>query len=224
MTATTILSIHAREILDSRGYPTVEVELTTPKTTVTASVPEGASTGVHEAVELRDHTKRYHGLGVQKSVRIINRILAPRLKGKDCTQQQKIDQLLISLDGTDNKRKYGANTILAISLACAKAAAASQQIPLYHYLHHLAKTKKPLTLPTPYFNILNGGKHADSTLSFQEFMIVPQLKTFKLNLQAGAEIYHTLKKILHQRYGSGSTNVGDEGGFSCSKIKTAEQA
>ena len=217
-----ITNIKAREILDSRGNPTVEVELSTKKHTVTASVPSGASTGTHEVLELRDHQKRFLGKGVKKAISNIENKIAPKIIGKSPTKQQELDQLMIDLDGTANKTKLGANAILAVSLAVAKLAATEKNLPLYKYLAKLAKTKP--SLPKAFFNVINGGKHADNKLSFQEFMIVPQYSNYKKNLQAASEIYHILKKDLHKRYGKGTTNVGDEGGFAPEKLNTAKAA
>ncbi len=219
-----ITNIKAREILDSRGNPTIEVEVHAGNYVGIAAVPSGASTGIHEALELRDGGKRYQGKGVQKAVYNIEKKIFPRLCGIDVRQQQKIDQLMIRQDGTKNKRKLGANAILGVSLACAQAAAASQQKELYQYLHELSNVKIKISLPRPFFNVINGGKHADNELSFQEFMIAPHLKTFSDNLRAGSEIYHTLKKGLHQKYGKGSTNVGDEGGFAPEPLNSASEA
>jgi enolase len=217
---TKITKIKAREILDSRGNPTVEAEVYTKNNFARASVPSGASTGAHEEVELRDHTKRFLGLGVQKAVRNINKKIAPLLKGKECTKQKVIDILMIRKDGTEDKEKLGANAILAVSLACAKLAAKESKLPLYKYIAKLTKSKPKL--PRPFFNIINGGKHADTKLSFQEFMISPRFKEYKKNLQVASEIYHTLKKDLHKKYGKGSTNVGDEGGFAPKVNKTED--
>ena len=204
--------VKAREILDSRGNPTIEVEVHTKTSIGIASVPSGASTGKHEAKELRDKGKRYLGLGVRKAINNVNK-LSKLLKGKDCSKQLEIDLILAA------HKKYGANTILAISLACAKAAANKK--PLYKYLRSISKTKQKL--PRAFFNIINGGKHADNKLSFQEFMISPNLPTFTKNLQAASEIYHTLKKDLHKKYGKGSTNVGDEGGFAPTQLTSSIQ-
>ncbi len=215
----TITQLKAREILDSRGNPTVEVELSTKNHKVTASVPSGASTGTHEALELRDGGKRYGGKGVQKAVKNINSIIAPKLKHKDVTKQTEIDQLMIKLDNTKNKSHLGANAILAVSLAVAKAAAEEKHLPLYQYLSKLTNTKP--SLPKPFFNIINGGKHSDNGLAIQEFMIVPQYNDYSKNLPAGVEVYHTLKKIIDQKYHN--TAVGDEGGFA-PKIKTTAEA
>ncbi|MBU1973844.1 MAG: phosphopyruvate hydratase [Nanoarchaeota archaeon] len=214
-----IKKITAREILDSRGNPTVEVELSTKKHTVTASVPSGASTGKHEALELRDHQKRYHGQGVQKAIKNIKKIIFPKIKKINIYKQKEIDQLMINLDNTDNKSKLGANATLAVSLAVAKAAAKEKNLHLYQYLNQFIKRKK--SLPRPFFNILNGGKHAQNKLAIQEFMIVPNTKSFQENLRIGSEVYHTLKKIINQKYHN--TTVGDEGGFA-PNLKNTEQA
>ncbi len=209
-----IKSIHAREILDSRGNPTVEAELTVlnhqdgKRYVGTAAVPSGASTGSFEAVELRDGEPRYFGLGVQHAVRNVNDKIAPALIGKNALNQIEIDRGLVELDGTENKENLGANAMLSVSLACAKAAAAALSMPLYRYVGgsgaHL--------LPVPMMNILNGGKHADNTVDFQEFMIMPICAdSFSCALRICAEIYHNLKKLLEQK--GLSTGVGDEGGF-----------
>lgn len=216
---TAITSIKAREILDSRGNPTIEVEVIAGNFCGKASVPSGASTGVHEALELRDGEKRYLGKGVLKAVKNVNDLIAPALQGISVLEQKKIDALMIRKDGTKNKSKLGANALLAVSLACARAAANSQGKELYLYLHTLAGVSKSPSLPRPFFNVINGGKHADNEISFQEFMIVPKFKKFSENLQAGSEIYHLLKRDLHQKYGKGSTNVGDEGGFAPEHLK-----
>ena len=216
-----ITNIKAREILDSRGNPTVEVELSTKNHTVTSSVPSGASTGTHEALELRDGGKRYGGKGVQKAVKNINSILAPKLKHKDVANQTQIDQLMIDLDGTKNKSRLGANAILAVSLAVAKAAAEKKHLLLYQYLSTLTNTKP--SLPKPFFNIINGGKHAGTQLAIQEFMISPKAKTFSEALRMGSETYHQLKSVLEEKYGKSAINVGDEGGFA-PPLKTAEEA
>ncbi len=212
-----IRKVKARQILDSRGNPTVEVEMHTKTHSARAGVPSGASTGNYEAVELRDGGKAYGGKGVLKAVRNVEKITRS-LIGKSCLDQEAIDEFMIGLDGTSQKKKLGANAILGVSLANAKLAAVIKQVPLYK---HLGKGKK---LPSPYFNVLNGGKHADNQLSFQEFMIAPQAKTFSKKLQMGAEIYHQLKKELHKKYGKGTTNVGDEGGFAPEQLRTAKEA
>lgn len=211
-----IHDIRAREILDSRGNPTVEVILNG----AVASVPSGASTGIHEALELRDGGKPYLGEGVQKAVRHVNKIIAPRLKRKSFSLQREFDNSLLQLDGTKNKTRLGANALLGVSLAYARASCGKK--PLFAHLHSLLKIKRKMRMPRPLFNIINGGKHADSSLKFQEFMIVPRLRTFKENLRAGSEIYHRLKKDIHAKYGKSSTNVGDEGGFVPPLQKTEE--
>jgi enolase len=205
-----IVKVVGREILDSRGNPTVEVDVLLEDGTLgRAAVPSGASTGEHEAVELRDDDKKFWvGKGVSKAVANINDAIAPELIGSDPTEQEEIDQQLIDLDGTPNKAKLGANAILGVSMAVAKAAAASCGLPLYRYLGGPAAK----TLPVPMMNILNGGKHADNNVDFQEFMIQPWgFETFSDGLRAGVEIYHSLKKVLHKN--KMSTAVGDEGGF-----------
>ena len=221
-----IHTIAVREILDSRGNPTVEATVMLRNgLTTSASIPSGASTGRHEAWELHDGGKRYAGKGVLKAVHTIEKVIASKLRGVDCRAQKKIDYIMIDADGTKNKRKLGANSILAVSIACARAAALTIKKPLYFYLNYLAgKPKMQMHLPQPFFNLLNGGKHADSKLSFQEFMIVPRMKSFAENLRVGSEIYHQLKQELHQKYGKGSTNVGDEGGFAFEKLDHANEA
>jgi enolase len=208
-----IKNIIGREILDSRGNPTVEVDLTLSDGSFgRAAVPSGASTGSHEAVELRDgNAKKYFGKGVEKAVKNVNETLLKALKGKTF-DQRSLDTKMIELDGTENKGKLGANAILGISLAFAHAAAASMKKPLYMYFKEIAKTGKAISLPLPMMNILNGGKHAENSTDFQEFMIMPVgAKSFKDALRMGAEVFHTLKKILHGK--KLNTAVGDEGGF-----------
>lgn len=210
-----IRQVYAREILDSRGNPTVEVEVTVGEGIVgvngyteRAAVPSGASTGKFEAVELRDRDKRYSGNGVQNAVDNVNTVLAEAVVGENALDQARIDRLLIEADGTDNKEKLGANAVLGVSMAVAKASAAALRMPLYRYLGGCICTK----MPVPMMNILNGGKHADNTVDFQEFMIMPvKASGFSEALQMGAEIYHSLKDILKER--KLSTAVGDEGGF-----------
>ena len=219
-----IKEIKAREILDSRGNPTVEVTVYTDDAQGTAAVPSGASTGSHEALELRDNNKRYHGKGVQKAIKNVENKIKKLLLGVDVTRQREIDELMIRKDGFQDKSKLGANSILAVSLACARAAANSQALPLFKYLNDLPQIMKDPRLPRPFFNIINGGKHADNKISFQEFMISPNLKNFKENLRAASEIYHNLKKLIHKKYGAGSTNIGDEGGFAPAKIKKTTEA
>jgi enolase len=213
-----IQGVHAREVLDSRGQPTVEVEVQLKDGVQgRATVPSGASTGEHEAVELRDSGKRFLGKGVTKAVENVNRIMAPRLRGKEARDQTAIDRLMIEMDGTPDKSKLGANAILGISLAVAHAQARAQGVSLYRYLGG-AEAK---TLPVPLLNVLNGGAHADNNVDVQEFMIVPYgMKSFREALRSAAEIFQTLKKVLHDR--SYATGVGDEGGFAPRVKSTAE--
>ncbi|MCF7845744.1 MAG: phosphopyruvate hydratase [Candidatus Peribacteraceae bacterium] len=216
-----IAEIHAREILDSRGNPTVEVEveLASGEREI-AAVPSGASTGVHEAVELRDGDERYGGKGVQKAVQNVNDILAKELKGSDALDQKSLDGKMLELDGTENKSKLGANAILGVSLAVARSAAAHKQVPLFEHFGFLAENANWL-LPTPMMNIVNGGQHADNGIDIQEFMIVPLgFAKFSEALRAGAETFHELKKILKK--GGHATNVGDEGGFAPNLQTSAE--
>ena len=208
-----IKNLKAREILDSRGNPTVEVEMTLSDGSFgRASVPSGASTGSHEAVELRDgDKKRYEGLGVLHAVENVNVKIAKAIVGKEFGQKS-LDQTLIALDGTKNKSNLGANAILGVSLSFAHAAAKSGGIPLYEYFHTISETKEKTILPRPMMNILNGGKHAENSTDIQEFMIVPVgAPTFKEALRYGAETFHALKKILESK--KMNTNVGDEGGY-----------
>ncbi|MFH0776379.1 MAG: phosphopyruvate hydratase [Patescibacteria group bacterium] len=216
-----IAKIHAREILDSRGNPTVEVEVELKSgEREIAAVPSGASTGVHEAVELRDGAARFGGKGVQKAVQNVNEILARELQGFDALDQKSLDAKMIALDGLPNKSKLGANAILGVSLASARAAAAHKKMPLFQHFGFLAGNSNWL-LPTPMMNILNGGQHADNGIDIQEFMIVPTgFQKFSEALRAGAETFHELKKIL-KKAGLG-TNVGDEGGFAPNFAKTDE--
>ena len=204
-----ILDIHARQILDSRGNPTVEVDVTTENGFVgRAAVPSGASTGEHEAVELRDGGQTYMGKGVAKAVSNVNTVISEALIGASIFEQNLIDQTMIDLDGTPNKSKLGANAILGVSLAVAKAAAAELGIPLYRYVGGVSAN----TLPVPMMNIINGGSHSDAPIAFQEFMVMPvKAKNFTHAMQIGTEIFHNLKKVLHDR--GLSTAVGDEGGF-----------
>ncbi|KAA8482567.1 enolase [Arcticibacter tournemirensis] len=205
-----ILDVHARQILDSRGNPTVEVDVITENGILgRAAVPSGASTGMYEAVELRDNDKAtYMGKGVLNAVKNVNEILAEKLKGMDVFEQNAIDALMIEVDGTENKGKIGANAILGVSLAVAKAAAQESRQPLYRYIGGVNAN----TLPIPMMNIINGGSHSDAPIAFQEFMIMPAgAPSFSEALRWGAEVFHNLKKILHDR--GLSTAVGDEGGF-----------
>ena len=204
-----IINIHARRIFDSRGNPTVEVDVTTENGVLgRAAVPSGASTGEHEAVELRDGGKAYMGKGVLNAVKNVNEIIAQELLGTSVFEQNLIDQIMIELDGTKNKSNLGANAILGVSLAVAKAAAAELGMPLYRYVGGVSAN----TLPVPMMNIINGGSHSDAPIAFQEFMIMPvKAKSFTHAMQMGSEIFHNLKKVLHDR--NLSTAVGDEGGF-----------
>ena len=204
-----IINIHARQILDSRGNPTVEVDVTTENGFIgRAAVPSGASTGEHEAVELRDGGPAYMGKGVLKAVENVNALIAQELLGVSVFEQNLIDQIMIDLDGTSNKSKLGANAILGVSLAAAKAAAAELGMPLYRYVGGVSAN----TLPVPMMNIINGGSHSDAPIAFQEFMVMPvKAKNFTHAMQMGTEIFHHLKKVLHDR--GLSTAVGDEGGF-----------
>ena len=214
-----IKRVRAREVLDSRGQPTVEVDVTLNNGVLgRAIVPSGASTGEHEAVELRDGDGRFLGKGVKRAVDHVNKIFAARLRGKNPKEQAEIDRLLIRLDGTADKGRLGANAILGVSLAVAKAQAAAEKLPLYRYLGG----SQAKTLPVPLLNVLNGGAHADNNVDFQEFMLVPVgLKNFAEALRAAAEIFQTLKKVLQKR--GYSTAVGDEGGFA-PRLKTSEEA
>ncbi|MBW2983754.1 phosphopyruvate hydratase [Candidatus Woesearchaeota archaeon] len=209
----TIKKIKAREILDSRGNPTVEADILTTFGIARAAVPSGASTGVHEALELRDGGKRFGGKGVLKAVDNVNKVIAKKLVGADCREQEKIDKIMLELDGTDNKSGLGANAILAVSMACCKAGAVLQDIPLYQWLKELSKNKK-YVMPVPCMNVINGGVHAGNKLDVQEFMLFPVgAKSFSQALQFGAEVYHTLKSTIKKKYGINAVNVGDEGGF-----------
>ncbi|WP_298765525.1 phosphopyruvate hydratase [uncultured Polaribacter sp.] len=205
----TIISVHARQIFDSRGNPTVEVDVVTDSGVLgRAAVPSGASTGEHEAVELRDGGAAYMGKGVLKAVKNVNETIAEELLGVSVFEQNTIDQLMIDLDGTPNKSVLGANAILGVSLAVAKAAANELGMPLYRYVGGVSAN----TLPLPMMNIINGGSHSDAPIAFQEFMVMPvKAETFSQAMQMGSEIFHNLKKVLHDR--NLSTAVGDEGGF-----------
>lgn len=222
-----ITKIHARSVYDSRGNPTVEVDVVTETGLHRAIVPSGASTGQHEACELRDGDKtKWGGKGVTKAVANVNTVIAPKLiEAKiDVKDQAAIDKFLLELDGTPNKTKLGANAILGVSLAVAKAAAAEKGVPLYAHISDLAGTKKPYVLPVPFMNVLNGGSHAGGRLAFQEFMIVPSsAPTFTEAMRQGAEVYAQLKSLAKKRYGQSAGNVGDEGGVA-PDIQTAEEA
>ncbi len=218
----TIKRIHAREVLDSRGNPTVEVEVFTENMKASAIVPSGASTGAHEAVELRDGDKnRYGGKGVSKAVENVNTIIAKEFEGAEVRNQKEIDQRLIDLDGTPNKGKLGANAILGVSLAVSRVAAMEEGVPYYQYLGALGNNPNPNLMPTPMMNVLNGGKHAIKSTDIQEFMIMPVgAPSFKEALRYGAETFHALKKLVKER--GFSTSVGDEGGFAPSLSKNED--
>jgi len=209
-----IKSLKARQIFDSRGNPTVEVDLYTEKGLFRAAVPSGASTGIYEALELRDGDKsKYLGKGVSKAVANINNEIAPKIVGKNVVDQKAFDDFLLSLDGTDNKGKLGANAILGVSMAACKAAAAEKGVPLYQHIADLAGNKN-LLLPVPAFNVINGGSHAGNKLAMQEFMLLPVGATsFTEAMRFGSEVYHNLKSIIVAKYGQDAANVGDEGGF-----------
>lgn len=208
-----IESVRARQILDSRGNPTIECEIKCAKGTVRAAVPSGASTGSFEAIELRDNEKAFRGKGVLKAVQNINTIIAPKLTGKDARKQRELDELMIKLDGTANKSKLGANAIVTVSLALARAGSAERGIHLFEYLAELSKAKE-IFLPVPQMNVLNGGKHAGLKNDIQEHMIMPiKFESYAEALQAGCEVYYLLKDMLKQKYGARATLLADEGGF-----------
>ena len=208
-----IKKIHARQIMDSRGNPTVECDVTLADGAFgRAAVPSGASTGSFEALELRDGGTAFMGKGVTKAVKNVNDFIAPELIGMDASKQTELDEKMLALDGTPNKDRFGANAILSVSMAAARAVAAAKNIPLYKYLAEIYGNENPHVLPRPMMNIINGGAHADNGLDAQEFMIIPNgAKTEAMAIQMGAEVFHHLKKIL--KSGGHSTNVGDEGGF-----------
>jgi len=212
-----IEKIHAREILDSRGNPTIEVEVYTCCSMGRAAVPSGASTGTHEALELRDGGDRYGGKGVSNAVKNVTDVIAPQLIGQDVTAQRLLDMQMVEMDGTPNKSNLGANAILGVSLAAAKAASSSLGISLYRYLGGVNTTR----LPIPAFNVINGGKHAGNDLAIQEFHLLPSgARRFSEGLRMVVETYHSLGKILQGRYGAGATNVGYEGGYAPPLDKT----
>jgi enolase len=225
----TISSIKAREIMDSRGNPTVEADvITSDGQLFRAAVPSGASTGIYEALELRDKdASRFFGKGCLKAVKNVNEILGPALKGMDVTKQEAIDRKMVEeVDGTTNewgwcKSKVGANAILAVSLATARAGAASRNVPLYHHLAELAgKRTDKFVMPVPSLNIINGGAHAGNSLEFQEFMILPTgADSFKESLRIGVEVYHSLATLLKKKFGKSAANVGDEGGFGAPQLR-----
>ncbi|CAO2580380.1 Eno1 [Lemmus lemmus] len=218
-----ILKVHAREIFDSRGNPTVEVDLYTSKGLFRAAVPSGASTGIYEALELRDNDKtRYMGESVSKAVEHINKTIAPALVSKqlNVVEQEKIDKLMIEMDGTENKYKFGANAILGVSLAVCKAGAAEKGVPLYRHIADLAGNPEVI-LPVPAFNVINGGSHAGNKLAMQEIMILPvRASSFREAMRIGVEVYHNLKKVIKKKYHQG--NVGDEGGFAPNILENKE--
>jgi len=211
--ASSVTGVLSREVIDSRGNPTVEVDVTTTYVLFRAAVPSGASTGIYEAVELRDGGSRYLGKGCLKACDNVNSIIGPKIMGADPSQQVDLDQLMIDLDGTPNKGNLGANAILGVSLALSKAGAAAKGVPLYQHYADLAGNTD-LTLPVPSFNVINGGSHAGNKLAFQEFMILPTgAESFTHAMIIGCEVYHTLKNVINAKYGQDATNVGDEGGF-----------
>merc|ERR1711944_182316 len=219
-----IKRIFARQIYDSRGNPTVEVDLTTEKGIFRAAVPSGASTGIYEALEMRDKAETWHGKGVQKAVHNVNNLIAPEIVAKcmDPVEQEKIDQLMLSLDGTDNKNKLGANAILGVSMAVCKAGAAHKGVPLYRHIADLAGMKEVI-MPVPAFNVINGGSHAGNKLAMQEFMILPTgASSFSEAMRMGSETYHHLKAVIKSRFGLDATSVGDEGGFAPNILDNAE--
>ncbi len=211
--STLIQSVSGREILDSRGNPTVEATVTLQDgSSGTAAVPSGASTGTHEALELRDGAKRYGGKGVLKAVKHVNTFIANALKGKDAAKQREIDEVMLRMDGTANKKKLGANAILAVSMATARAVAVSLKMPLYQYLRQTFGLKeKGYRMPVATMNVLNGGRHADNNLSIQEFMIIPIHREFHERVRMGSQIFHSLSALLSKK--GFRTAVGDEGGF-----------
>ncbi|XP_038677424.1 enolase 1a, (alpha) isoform X2 [Scyliorhinus canicula] len=220
-----ILKIHAREIFDSRGNPTVEVDLYTGKGLFRAAVPSGASTGIYEALELRDGDKtRFLGKGVSRAVKYVNMFLGPALCSQhvNVIEQEKIDKLMLEMDGTENKSKFGANAILGVSLAVCKAGAAEKGVPLYRHISHLAGHTQVI-LPVPAFNVINGGSHAGNKLAMQEFMILPiGAANFREAMRIGAEVYHNLKNVIKDKYGRDAINVGDEGGFAPNILENKE--
>jgi len=213
---TVISKIHARQIYDSRGNPTVECEVTTNLGTFRAAVPSGASTGIYEALEMRDKEKsNWLGKGVKNACNNVNTVISELFVGKDMdiTNQRAVDQLMLEADGTPNKSKLGANAILGVSLAIARAAAAEKNVPLFQHLADIAQNTRTI-LPVPAFNVINGGSHAGNKLAMQEFMILPYgVETFSAAMKAGAEIYQNLKLVIKKKYGQDAVNVGDEGGF-----------
>jgi len=219
-----IRTVRGREVLDSRGNPTVECDVETDDGLFRAMVPSGASAGIHEAVELRDGGRRFHGRGTRRAVDNINNIMSKKIVGMDCTDQNGVDDLLIELDGTENKEQLGANAILAVSIAVCKAGAAATGKKLYEYVGELYGKPYPRMLPVPQHNIINGGKHAGQENSIQEHMIMPVgAKSFREALRMASEIYHALKNILKKRLGAGAVLIGDEGGFAPPQLKTIHE-
>ncbi|KAG7343148.1 enolase [Nitzschia inconspicua] len=209
-----ITGVKAREIIDSRGNPTVEVAISTASGVFTASVPSGASTGIYEACELRDGGKRYMGKGCLQAVKNANTVLADAVMGIDAADQRAIDDAMLKADGTPNKANLGANAILGISLAASKAGAGIQGIPLWKHYAQIAGNPVPETLPVPCFNVINGGEHAGNKLPFQEFFVIPTgAATFSESMEIGCEIFHNLKKVIKGKFGGDATLIGDEGGF-----------
>ncbi|KAL3938569.1 MAG: hypothetical protein SGBAC_006548 [Bacillariaceae sp.] len=209
-----ITGVKGREIIDSRGNPTVEVDITTAQGTYTASVPSGASTGIYEAHELRDGGSRYMGKGCAQAVENVNTVLADAIMGMDSADQRGIDEAMLKADGTPNKANLGANSILGISLAIGKAGAASRGIPLWKHYAEIAGNPIPETLPIPCFNVINGGEHAGNKLPFQEFFVIPTgAETFSESMEIGCEVFHNLKSVINAKFGGDATLIGDEGGF-----------
>jgi enolase len=219
-----IKTVKAREVLDSRGNPTVEVELVTENGLYRSMVPSGASAGQHEALELRDgDNKRYQGKGTLKAVQNVNAIIAPKVVGMDCTSQEEVDDVMLRLDGTRNKGKLGANAILAVSMAVTKAGAGAKGIPLYQHIGELFGVKAN-TMPVPMCNVINGGKHAGQENSIQEHMLMPiKAKNFKDSIRMVSESYHQLSSLLKKKYGIGAALIGDEGGFAPSQIEDVRE-
>jgi enolase len=213
-----ITKIKAREVLDSRGNPTVEVDVSTSDGVFRAMTPSGASAGSHEALELRDKDNRYLGKGTLKAVNNVNKLIAPKIKGMNCLHQDTIDKIMIKLDGTENKEKFGANAILPVSIAIAKAGASAKNLPIYEYIGELFGVI-PHKLPVPMCNIINGGKHAGQENSIQEHMLMPTgAQCFSEGIRMVSESYHHLGKLLKDKYGAGGTLIGDEGGFAPAQI------
>jgi len=218
----TIQEVKAREVLDSRGNPTVEAEVRTKSGASRAMVPSGASTGIHEALELRDGNKRFLGKGVQLAVGNVNEIISKELVGRDCTKQREIDNLMMELDGTENKSKLGANAILGVSMAACRASALERGIPLYQRIADISGNKN-LVLPVPAMNVVNGGAHAGNSLDIQEYMVLPVgAKSLREAVRLCAEVYQTLRGIIKGKYGKNAINVGDEGGFAPPLEKASE--